>query len=184
MGASSRTLRLFVATYPPREVVEALQAARRGVVVEGVREVTPEQLHLTLQFIGQVEPRDLGRVEESVGGACRGVGAFALRPERLISLPARGAVRVIAVETDSPSGVMELHRRLAQRLARHARRDAAGRFLPHLTLARVRAGAAVSRVDAALDCPAFLVDRVVLVRSVLRAQGAEHRAVGEWRLEG
>lgn len=184
MSDRSRALRLFVAAYPPPVVVGSLQAARRAVAVEGLREVAPEQVHLTLQFIGPVEARDLGRVEESVGAACRGAGAFGLRPLRLISLPGRGPVRVIAAETDAPPGVVELHRRLAQRLVRRPRGDAADRFLPHLTLARARAGEAVERVDQPLDCEAFGVDRVVLVRSVLHADGAEHRAVGEWRLEG
>ena len=88
MGGGERTLRLFVAAYPAREVVASLQEARRAVAPAGVREVAPGQVHLTLQFIGPVEPRDLERVEESVGAACRGVGAFELRPQRLISLPA------------------------------------------------------------------------------------------------
>lgn len=184
MSDRSRALRLFVAAYPPPVVIGSLQAARRGAAGEGVREVAPEQVHLTLQFIGPVEAGDLGRVDESVGAACRGLGAFELRALRLISLPARGAVRVIAAETDAPAAVVELHRRLAQRLARRPRRDAADRFLPHMTLARARAGATAARVDERLDGPAFVVDRVVLVRSVLHADGAEHRAVGEWRLEG
>jgi 2'-5' RNA ligase len=183
VGGGERTLRLFVAAYPAREVVASLQEARRAVAPAGVREVAPGQVHLTLQFIGPVEPRDLERVEESVGAACRGVGAFELRPQRLISLPARGPVRVIAAETDAPAQLIELHRRLAQRLARDARQDPADRFMAHVTLARAQAGASAARVDAPVGCGPFRVDRVVLVRSVLRPEGAEHRALGEWRLE-
>lgn len=183
MTGRARALRLFVAAYPPREVVEGLQAACRAAAVRGVREVPPDQVHLTLQFIGPVQPRDLERTEESVGAACRGVRAFELRPARLISLPARGRVRVIAVETDAPAGVLELHRRLARRLAAGVRQDPSDRFLPHVTLARARAAMLASRVDAPLPRAPFLVDRVVLVRSVLRAEGAEHLAVAEWRLE-
>ncbi|MCC7387563.1 MAG: RNA 2',3'-cyclic phosphodiesterase [Phycisphaerales bacterium] len=183
MAGGERALRLFVAAYPAREVVASLQESRRAVATVGVREVPPGQVHLTLQFIGPVDPKHLERVEESVGAACRGVGAFELRPHRLISLPARGPVRVIAAETDAPAQVIELHRRLAQRLARSTRPDPADRFLAHVTLARAQAGASVARVDAPVGSGPFRVDRVVLVRSVLHTDGAEHRAVGEWRLE-
>ncbi|MEZ5218643.1 MAG: 2'-5' RNA ligase family protein [Ilumatobacteraceae bacterium] len=46
--------RLFVAAYPPAEVVENLMALERHAS-PNVRWVPPEQWHVTLQFFGAVD---------------------------------------------------------------------------------------------------------------------------------
>lgn len=182
MSQRGRELRLFVAVYPPPEVATALQAHRRALLDRGVREVPPGQVHLTLQFIGPTLPGELDRVAESVRASCAGIGPFALRPLRLRTLPARGVPRLIAAETDAPPAVLEVHRRLAHRLARSPRRDSADRFLPHLTLCRFRAGERSDRVDAEIDCAPFEVARVLLMRSILTSAGAEHSALAGFDL--
>src|SRR5689334_14963030 len=95
MGKGS-ALRLFVAAYPPSSVVEQLL----GLVadVPGLRVTAPEQLHLTLQFIGDTLPRELEDVTESVRRAAAGLGTAAVSVQRLITLPERGRPRLIAAE--------------------------------------------------------------------------------------
>ena len=107
----------------------------------------------------------------SIERACSGIEAFELTPTRLIGLPTERP-RVLAIETDAPAALLELHRRLATRLARSPRPDAADRFVPHVTLARLTGGGSMHAEDVAL--PAFDVREVVLCRSVLTASGAEH----------
>jgi len=99
-----------------------------------------EQVHLTLQFIGDTAERELDDVRESVARSCAGIDPFILTPRRLVSCPlnrSRGRARLIALETDLPSAMTELHRRLASRLARPKRGRAdveKDRFVPHITL--------------------------------------------------
>lgn len=138
--------------------------------------VAAQQLHMTVQFIGETRENDLAVVIESVRRSASGVGAITLNPRRLISLPERGDPRLIAMETDAPAGLIELHKRLAMRLARSPRAKAADRFLPHLTLCRFSGVGRPERVQVQkeVELPAFECRGVRLMRSVLRPQGAEH----------
>jgi RNA 2',3'-cyclic 3'-phosphodiesterase len=173
-------LRLFVALYPPeearRQMLRALDKldpppdARR-------RDVPLEQVHMTLQFIGDTPDRELPDVIESVRRSIAGLAPFTLTPTRLVTFPDRGLPRLIAVETDAPAGLLEAQRRLAQRLARSPRARAGDRFRPHLTVCRFTGSAKPKPVDSPARLPSFPVDRIILVRSVLKPTGAEHLPV-------
>ena len=89
---------------------------------------------------------------------------------------------MIAMETDAPAGLLELHRRLAMRLARSPRAKTGDRFLPHLTLCRFSGVGRPERVEARVEIPVFECRGVSVMRSVLRAEGAEHSVVEEVEL--
>lgn len=176
-------LRLFAAVYPTTAAAAAMLAALRTLDLARHREVPAPQVHMTLQFIGERAARELDSITESVERSCSGVGPFSLTPIALITLPERGQPRLIAAETDAPPALLEIHRRLAQRLAKEPRRDAADRFRPHLTLCRFAHGERQPRPHASLEIDPFAVDRVLLMRSVLKPGGAEHAEVASFLLE-
>ncbi|MEZ6234304.1 MAG: RNA 2',3'-cyclic phosphodiesterase [Phycisphaerales bacterium] len=179
-------LRLFVSIDPPPDCAAALLDALGPIeALPEHRPTPPGHVHLTLQFIGDRAERELDETIESVSRSAGGVGPFALRADRLITLPERGPARLVAAHTDSPAPLLELQRRLSHRLARKARKNAGDRFTPHLTLARFRTEAPELRIDAPLVEPvAFEVQEIVLKRSVLHPDGAEHRVVERVRLDG
>lgn len=148
------------------------------------RSTPPDQVHLTLQFIGPTDPRELEEKAESVERSASGIGAFELTPVRFITLPQRGRPRLVALETDAPPGLLEIQRRLAHRLASKPRRDPGDRFLPHLTLCRFTHRARPRDLDQSVEFDAFQIDRIALMRSILRESGAEHSLVREFPLEG
>ncbi|MBX3375390.1 MAG: RNA 2',3'-cyclic phosphodiesterase [Phycisphaeraceae bacterium] len=175
-----RPLRLFVTIDPPEGARRAMLGLLAGLSIDPRHKVTPlDQVHLTVQFIGDTEERELPNVVESVRRAAAGIGTFSLSPQRLISLPERGPVRLVALETDAPTALLELHRRLAHRLARSPRAKAGDRFLPHLTLCRFSGEALPGRVDRSVSLPPFPVERVRLMKSFLRPRGAQHVCLEE-----
>lgn len=169
----SGPLRLFVAAYPPEGLCRVLLEKARLPDLMDARWTPPSQVHLTLQFIGDTEERDLPRVMESVDRACAGTPAFTLTFDRLRTFPAGGEPKLIAATTDAPALLLELHKRLAMRLARRESKRHDGRFQPHVTLCRfVRK---TDRVNAGLEPLRWTVDAVMLMASVLHPSGAEHR---------
>lgn len=177
--------RLFVAIYPPPAAAARLLGAVESLQVPASREVAPEQVHLTLQFIGERDRRELPDVVGSVARSVAGVAPFLLKVIRIAAFPPEGLPRVIAAETDAPPGMLEVQRRLAQRLARNARERAGDRFRPHMTLVRLR-----PTTSPPSDFPpipvvdlAFPVSRIVLMASELSAGGARHREVQTFELE-
>ena len=170
----SNIQRLFVAAYPPPESVAAWGTALRSLELPPHRETPPEQVHLTLHFIGDTDKRQLDDVIESVRRSASGLSVFSLDVDRLITLPERGPARLIAAAAKPQPTATELHERLARRLARPGKRRET--FLPHLTLCRFDAPAA-NHLDHVIAREVFRVEEIVLVRSVLGPAGAAHAPV-------
>ncbi|MHC4107172.1 MAG: RNA 2',3'-cyclic phosphodiesterase [Planctomycetota bacterium] len=181
-AARERDLRLFVAIYPPPELARAMLDALNDLELPEHRLTPVEQVHLTLQFIGNVPQQDLESTVESIEHATGGLAAFEMTPKTLIALPMRGPARLVAAETDAHATLLEIQRRLATRLARRPRHNAGDRFRPHLTLCRFKKPSRIARADRALSLPGFAVTRVVLMRSTLTQRGAEHAEVAAWTL--
>lgn len=175
----SANLRLFVAVYPPADLAREMLARMRAFDLDAHRATPPEQAHLTLHFIGDTPVREMERTEESVLRACAGLRAFELTPEAFIALPDASNPRLVALRTDAPPTLLEIKRRLALRFAKRSRRNAADRFVPHVTLCRFPTHASVAPFE---DRPAtglrpFTVGRVLLMRSTIAAGGATHHLV-------
>lgn len=177
MSRPTANLRLFVGLYPPHETVQAMLKALGALDLPPHRPTPPEQVHLTLQFIGDVPVKDLEETIESVRRSAAGLPAFGLAIQQLITLPERGPARLIAAQTDAPSTLLELHRRLALRLARNVRDREEERFRPHLTLCRFRTPARGMRLEQPLALEPFTVERITLMRSTLGSTGATHHEV-------
>jgi 2'-5' RNA ligase len=182
MSPRTDTFRLFVAAYPTPQAAEAMLDELRRLALARHREVPAPQVHLTLQFIGERATRELDEIIESIERSCAGVGSFGLTPRSLIMLPERGAAKLVAAETDAPAQLLEVHRRLAHRLAREPRSNAADRFLPHMTLCRFAHGERPRRMAHPLDLPRFVVQHIALMRSMLKPGGAEHAEVAAFPL--
>jgi 2'-5' RNA ligase len=125
--------RLFTALEIPRHVADSLAMMRGGL--PGARWIDPENYHLTLRFIGDIDDalaRDiaglLGRVQRR---------PFELRLDGLNSFGGRKPRAMVAAATPI-APLMELqaeHERLLQRLGL----EPDGRkYIPHVTLARLR----------------------------------------------
>lgn len=180
-----RPLRLFVALYPPPSIAADLLALLPALNLPPHRAVPAEQVHLTLLFIGDTDPRDLRAVTESVDRSAAGLEPFHLTPTRLFTIPDRPPTappRLLAAETDAPPALLELQRRLSTRLARAKRPGKPDKFLPHLTLCRFpEATPRPAAVNWCAPIPGeatmFHVEHATLVASELTPSGAHHRPV-------
>ncbi|MBL9150134.1 MAG: RNA 2',3'-cyclic phosphodiesterase [Phycisphaerae bacterium] len=168
-------MRLFVAAYPPPSFAAELQALLGRVELPDHRPTPADQVHLTLFFVGERQPRELDDVVDTVAAACRGISSFRLRPVLLTALPARGPKRTVVVECDRPAPLVELHRRLVHRLAREPRVHSERDFLPHCTIARFPGAGADCTLAEPLQLGDFEVGAVCVMSSDLAPTGATHR---------
>ncbi|MGI9015228.1 MAG: RNA 2',3'-cyclic phosphodiesterase [Phycisphaerales bacterium] len=177
--------RLFLAIHPPSDV--AAQMCGVNDLIDpcfGCRPTPVEQVHLTLQFIGDTPQSRMETVIESIARAASGIGPVHLQPQRLRILPDRGPARVLAIEANQTPALLELKRRLASRLAqrRQKHRDAASAFLPHFTIARFKPPSSEinrEQIDAiTINAElAFTANAITLMRSTLKPGGSEHASV-------
>jgi 2'-5' RNA ligase len=125
--------RLFTGLEIPDDVRAALSMLRGGL--PGARWIDPENYHLTLRFIGDVDDVMAQEIAFILGKVRR--GGFELKLDGVLSFGGRKPRAVVATVASSPA-VMELqaeHERLMQRIGI----EPEGRkFTPHITLARLR----------------------------------------------
>ena len=167
--------RLFVAVWPPPDVVERVAALSRPTVI-GLRWTSPDQWHVTLRFLGTVEDPDvvsealqalrLAPVEATVGPA---VGRFG---HRVLHVPVEG-LRGLATAVQAATA--------------HLGKPPEDRpFSGHLTLARVGKEARVNLrplQGEPIGGP-WPVSELTLVESRLSSAGARYQVVGRFPLTG
>jgi 2'-5' RNA ligase len=160
--------RLFVAVWPPDEIVEALCALRRKDE-RGVRFVRPENWHVTLRFLGNADP---GTAIEALDTLDFDAATARLGPA--IDLLGKHSVIVPVTGTDRLA--------TAVRTATQPIGDApvTRRHVGHLTLARLKKGARPPRVTGLPFRETFDVGEIALVQSRLKETGAEYETIATW----
>ena len=93
------TLRLFIAMPIPAvvraEIAVVQDALRRGLTATGVKWTRPDQFHLTLRFLGDVEEARVPELMAALRSACDLTPSMELIAERLgVSAPSVSAGRV------------------------------------------------------------------------------------------
>lgn len=141
--------RLFVAvdlsTGARAAIRDATAALRRRLSAieseDAFRWVAPENLHLTLRFLGNVEDEAAARVREAMQAPID-VAPFVIVLRELGTFPPRGTPRVLYVAlADGLESMRALRDAVDRRLAPLCTWEAETRpYTPHLTLARFNAG--------------------------------------------
>lgn len=125
--------RLFTGLAIPPDVTQHLSLMRGGL--HGARWIDPENYHVTLRFIGDIEAPVAREIAATLAQINR--ASFTLRITGLASFGGRKPRALIATaEPDAP--LLELqaeHERLMRRLGLPAE---GRKFTPHVTLARLR----------------------------------------------
>ncbi len=181
----SATLRAFLAVElspaARRAVAELLVELRAAPGADRVRWVRPENLHVTLRFLGDV-PRDrVPALAEGVRCEVAGLPPFALR----LGAPGWLSGRVFFLELLPAAPLVALAEAVERGVVAAGAEPEARPFRPHLTLGRLRRGGrpgVTSAVTAESD--PFAVEEVVLFESRLLPGGAHYTARERMALGG
>jgi 2'-5' RNA ligase len=166
--------RLFTGVEIPSNIGQALSSLRGGL--PGARWIDPENYHLTLRFIGDVDDAVADEVESLLGRVKR--GAFDLHLDGLASFGGRKPRAVVAniAPAQALLDVQAEQERLMQRIGL----EPEGRkYTPHVTLARLRESSSrdVAEYLAAhgfFRTPPFKVSRFVLFSSRASSGGGPY----------
>ena len=154
--------RLFTGLELPDGVVEQLALMRGGVV--GARWLEPDDYHITLRFIGDIDARTARDIEETLGEI--------RRPKALVRFEGLSSFggdrpRAIVAKVRAEPALMDLQAEQERRLRRIGIEPETRKYTPHVTLARLR-GAGQSAVAGylaargALVADSFTAERFVL----------------------
>ena len=166
-------MRLFVAVWPPYEVVNSIAALERPPL-PGLRWTTPDQWHDTMRFLGDVDDGSVPALVAALPAMSAMVSATptATMGPTTTRLGHHVLVAPVAGLDDVAAAVHEATLSLVPD------DDRPRRFRGHVTLARSRRGASVPRSLAGTPLAGtWPVDRVTLVRSYLGPKGARYEIV-------
>jgi 2'-5' RNA ligase len=189
-------VRSFIAIKLPDELklrLAQLETELKRDEPPGVKWVSPDSIHLTLKFLGNIAA---GRIEAVTGAmeeSARGIAPFRLRARGLGVFPNLQRAQVAWVGIDGEVGrLSQLQKQLESNLARLGFTPESRAFTPHLTLARLKNYASLderqsfgrliaSREFAAGDIE---VEAVSLMKSRLTRSEAIYSRLSSVRLKG
>lgn len=177
-------IRLFVGIVLPEDVRARLSGMCAGV--PGARWIPPENLHLTLRFIGEVPEGEMEDIHHALAAvrtrrfdmSLAGVGHF----------ETGGEVRALWVRVEKNPELSALQARIESALVRIGLDPEERRFTPHVTLCRLRDTPA-ARVSSFLSHNNMFrvgpipVESFSLFSSFRKAEGAIYREEAEYPLQ-
>lgn len=169
--------RLFIAVDLPEDTKTALASLCHGL--PGVRWLAPGHLHLTIRFIGEVPGEMFATIREGLSGG--GLTAFACQLQGVGCFPPRGRPRVLWAGVQAEAGLFSLQSHVESTLRRLGLPPEEKRFVPHITLSRLKPPtppqasiATYLATHKLFQTNAFTINRFHLYSSLLTARGAIH----------
>ena len=177
-------IRIFVGVPLPDAVRERLEKLCHGL--PGARWVAPENLHVTLRFIGEVDEAEAEDIDAAL--AVIRHPAFPLSLAGADCFGSSKKVRVVWAGVEGSEPLIRLYAKVESALVRLGLEPEGRKYKPHVTLARLR-GTPRRRVGAFLAATGpfrtepFPVGCFTLFRSFLGRQGAHYEALAEYPLD-
>jgi len=186
-----RTIRSFIAVNiglnALRAVAQEQSALRRKAGERGadVRWVAPQNLHLTLRFLGQVTEPMVAAIQDGLEPAAKNLAPFEVTAAGIGVFPDAQHPKVVWVGLRDDGAFVRLHAAVSEVLARMGFAPDDKPFRSHVTIGRVKGGDAEALAACLAEFPeraygAFTVREIVCYRSDLHPSGADYHML--WRL--
>ncbi|OGL87261.1 2'-5' RNA ligase [Candidatus Uhrbacteria bacterium RIFCSPLOWO2_02_FULL_48_12] len=179
--------RLFIAVPSPitiQELISEIEHEWEKLTSHNVKWVNPEQAHLTLHFLGNTEEGTVPEIIKIIKESTIKVRPFLLVLKGLGAFPQPSNARVVYINVEEiKSRVLNtLHKNLANQLKSLGFAIDDRRFMPHITLGRLRQARALTTEWYVTRPISWSVNEIHLVESKLLAVGPIHTVVESVRL--
>ncbi len=186
-------VRCFVAVAVEGQAAGALLACQSELKAcgAGVRWTAPEQMHLTLKFLGEVPPAMVTAARAALAPVCAQAAPFTLTLAGLGAFPNPARAQVVwAGVTDGREALTRLAAAVEAALVPAGMPREMRPFRPHLTLGRVREGGLTPPLVQRLTAGAGYsfgstrVDEVIFMHSRLTPRGPIYTPLAIFALRG
>lgn len=183
-------MRCFIALEIPDHVKTRISGLIGSLkpLSRAVRWVRPENVHLTLKFLGEVPERLLPDINEAIAKAVSGHEPFALSARGTGAFPSKSRPRVVWAGLVESNGLMRLHEDIERAMERLGFIPENREFRAHLTIGRVKGSGGLSGLMRELESHAevefgkFEAGEIVLMKSDLLPSGAVYSVLSAFRL--
>ncbi len=169
-----------------RNITEIINYFKTQTPGEALKWVSPQNLHLTIKFLGEVPDKEIEQIKEIMAKTLLSEPAFEIGVEGLGMYPSTHKPRVIWLGIKEGAPLTVIHKKLNLQLQKAGITPDKRDFNPHLTIARVRRNAegktvqeigkklSQFKVDSLGRC---FIDHIVLYKSVLTPKGSIYTAL-------
>ena len=181
-------MRSFIAIELPEEIRTILSGAQDELkqTQADVKWVKPENIHLTLKFLGDIEQDLIKKIHPILNEIAQKSSSFSLYLSNLGAFPKLQYPRVIWIGLTNDRGVLEIANDLEKQLIKIGLPAESRGFSSHITLGRVRSGINRKALTEKLEFlnrnlssprPEFKVLNLTLFKSTLTPQGPIYEAI-------
>jgi len=175
--------RLFIAIDPEPAMLDTIfrliSTIKREYPIAGIRYTAPQNLHLTLLFLGDTDELLIPKIGNTLGKICQKFTEFDLEFSELGAFPSRRNPRILWLGVKDPKPVTALAKAIIQDSGLVSEPEKT-QFSPHLTLGRVSeesrgaSSESLSKLFAKLGnfkAGSTRIREVLLYQSVLKPDG-------------
>ena len=182
------TKRLFVAVPVSEDVKERIELVYSRLRETGAdfNFIDLNNVHFTLKFLGDVEEDKIAEVKEKIAEILGSQKKFEIKLVGVGVFPNLDKIKVVWAGVEDGK-LLELMKKVNSEL-NYIRKDEHEKEVAHLTVARVRSGRDIERLQKVLkeiegmDFGTMLVDKVILYESELTSKGPVYTIVEEFTL--
>ncbi|MCP2605109.1 RNA 2',3'-cyclic phosphodiesterase [Candidatus Aminicenantes bacterium AH-873-B07] len=176
-------MRLFIAIELSSEVKKGLMELinilkSKG---EGVKWVNPENIHLTLKFLGETSPSRIQEITDSLKKSVKNFSSFYLSIKGTGCFPSeKKPPRVLWVGVEHNNYLIDFQREIEKNLKEIGFPEEERKFIPHLTLGRVKSPSRLGLIKEEHEkhkekfFGKIKVKEIILFQSILKPEGAEY----------
>ncbi len=180
-------LRCFIAIELPEEIKSSLAETENELkkTDADIRWARPENIHLTLKFLGDTAEESIDGLIEKVAEVCGSFDPFNIEVNGLGVFPQKGAPRVLWAGLDGGKTIISLREAIEEGAEQFGFKREKRAFSPHLTIGRFRSlrfkDTLLNEVRAKqeISIGSFEARSVILYKSELRPSGAIHTKINE-----
>ncbi|MFZ5564268.1 MAG: RNA 2',3'-cyclic phosphodiesterase [Thermodesulfobacteriota bacterium] len=177
----------------PAEVIDDLACIQKTIADGGVKIgwVAPQNIHLTVKFLGEISPEAVQKAMAVAGQAVKGGAPMQLAAKGIGVFPDMNRPRVVwAGLSGDLRSLVDFQRILEENLATACFEKEKRSFKAHVTLGRVKSAVDVRKLAAAMSpcldfqSKSFCIDRLMVYKSDLTAGVPIYTRLSEFALGG
>ncbi|MCK4307504.1 RNA 2',3'-cyclic phosphodiesterase [candidate division WOR-3 bacterium] len=182
-------MRIFIAIKVPDSIKEEISKLQKGLDIQfaefcgNVRWVAPQNIHLTLKFLGEVPEEQIETIIEAIESSLGKTEPFDISFEEVGGFPNLKRPRVLWVGAkQGKAQLIELMQKLNEKLSAIGFETEARESVPHLTIGRIKKVKNLEFKVKSFKATPFPVERIYLIKSKLTPQGPIYTDIKEFRL--
>ncbi len=182
--SSVEAKRLFVAIEIPAEIKRAISACQNELKMPeaDVKWAEPQNIHLTLKFLGSVNVENIARIRHSLDKQFSGQNVFNTELSRIGAFPSLSDARILWIGLNDEKKILKnMAAKIDEVFLKLGFKNEIRAFQPHITIGRIRSAhkktSLINKIfetDKNLKHSVFAINNLTLFESSLSSCGPTH----------